>query len=98
MRALHSPPAGPSPTAPLLGGTIVHHDSLGAAMATTIRLSDEAELRLAELAALLHLSKNAVIEKAVLEMDERTSRRVRVRTAFDVVRARDAELLERLSR
>ena len=67
-------------------------------MATTVRLSDEAELRLAELATLLHLSKNAVIEKAVLEMDERTSRRVRVRTAFDVVRARDAELLERLSR
>jgi predicted transcriptional regulator len=67
-------------------------------MATTIRLSDEAELRLAELAELLHLSKNAVIEKAVLELDEQTSRRVRVRAAFDVVRARDAELLERLSR
>ena len=67
-------------------------------MATTVRLSDEAEERLAELARLLHLSKNAVIEKAVLEMDERTTRRVRVRTAFDVVRARDAELLERLSR
>ena len=50
-------------------------------MATTIRLSDEAELRLSELATLLHLSKNAVIEKAVLELDERTSRRVRVRTA-----------------
>lgn len=67
-------------------------------MATTIRLSDEAELRLAELAALLHLSKNAVIEKAVLELDEQTGRRVRVRTAFDAVRARDVELLERLSR
>ena len=55
-------------------------------MASTIRLSDKAELRLSELATLLHLSKNAVIETAVLEMDERTSRRVRVRTAFDVVR------------
>jgi predicted transcriptional regulator len=66
-------------------------------MATTVRLSDEAEQRLAELAALLHLSKNAVIEKAVLELDERTTRRARVRTAFDVVRTRDAELLERLS-
>jgi predicted transcriptional regulator len=71
---------------------------MGVIMATTIRLSDEAELRLNELAELLHLSKNAVIEKAVLEMDERTARRVRVRTAFDVVRTRDAELLERLSR
>ena len=59
-------------------------------MATSIRLSDEAELRLAELATLLHLSKNAVIEKAVLELDERISRRVSVRNAFDVVRARDA--------
>ena len=67
-------------------------------MVTTIRLSDEAELRLSELATLLHLSKNAVIEKAVLELDERPSRRVSVRTAFDVVRACDAELLERLSR
>ena len=66
-------------------------------MATTVRLSDEAELRLTELAVQLHLSKNAVIEKAVLEMVERTSRRARVRTAFDVVRVRDAELLERLS-
>ena len=60
-------------------------------MATTIRLSDEAELRLSELATLLHLSKNAVIETGVLDLDERTSRRVSVRTAFDVVRARDAE-------
>jgi predicted transcriptional regulator len=67
-------------------------------MATTVRLSDEAEQRLAEMAALLHLSKNAVIEKAVLELDERTNRRAKVRTAFDVVRVRDAELLERLSR
>lgn len=67
-------------------------------MATTVRLSDEAERRLAELAAELHLTKNAVIEKAVLELDERTGRRARVRTAFDVVRTRDAELLERLSR
>jgi len=67
-------------------------------MATTVRLSDEADQRLTELAARLHLSKNAVIEKAVLEMDERTTRAARVRTAFDVVRVRDAELLERLSR
>jgi predicted transcriptional regulator len=67
-------------------------------MATTVRLSDEAEQCLTELAALHHLSKNAVIEKAILEMDERTARRARVRTAFDAVRTRDAELLERLSR
>ena len=46
-------------------------------------------MRLAELAALLHLSKNAVIEKALLEMNERTTRAVLVRTAFDAVRARD---------
>ena len=62
------------------------------------RLSDKAELRLSELETLLHFNKNAVIEKAVLELDERISRRVSVRNAFDVVRVRDAELLERLSR
>jgi len=67
-------------------------------MATTVRLSDEADQRLTELAARLHLSKNALIEKAVLEMYERTTRAAKVRTAFDVVRVRDAELLERLSR
>jgi hypothetical protein len=50
------------------------------------------------LAARLHLSKNAVIEQAVFELDERTTGRARVRTAFDVVRARDSELLEKLSR
>ena len=55
------------------------------------RLSDKAELRLSELETLLHFNKNAVIEKSVLELDDRTSRRVRVRTAFDAVRARDAE-------
>lgn len=67
-------------------------------MATTVRLSDTAEERLASLAHLMHLSKNAVIEQAVLELDARTIRKARVRAAFARVAERDAELLERLSR
>ena len=67
-------------------------------MARTVRLSPEAEAKLTELAALMGQSKNSVIEMAVLELDARTIRRERVRRAFDRVRDRDAELLDRLSR
>lgn len=67
-------------------------------MARTVRLSPEAEMKLSELAALTGQSKNSVIEQAVLELDARTIRRERVRRAFDRVRDRDADLLDRLSR
>lgn len=67
-------------------------------MARTVRLSPEAETKLDELAALMGLSKNSVIERAVLELDARTIRRERVRSAFDRVRDRDRDLLDRLSR
>lgn len=67
-------------------------------MARTVRLSPEAEVKLTELAALMGQSKNSVIEKAVLELHARTIRRERVWGAFDRVRDRDAELLDRLSR
>ena len=67
-------------------------------MARTVRLSAEAETKLAELASLMGQSKNSVIEMAILELDARTIRRDRVRRAFDRVRDRDAELLDRLSR
>ncbi|WP_109210225.1 MULTISPECIES: hypothetical protein [Microbacterium] len=66
-------------------------------MARTVRLSPEAESKLTELATLLGQSKSSVIEMAVLELDARTIRRERVRRAFDRVRDRDAELLDRLS-
>ena len=67
-------------------------------MARTVRLSPEVEEKLAELAALMKLSKNSVVEKAVLELHARTVRRERVRSALDRIRDRDAELLDRLSR
>jgi predicted transcriptional regulator len=66
-------------------------------MARTVRLSPEAETKLTELASQMGQSKNSVIEMAVLELDARTIRRERVRRAFDRVRDRDAELLDRLS-
>ncbi len=66
-------------------------------MVMTVRLSDEAEARLEHLAAVMQMSKNAVIEQAVLHMDERAERRRRSATAIAQVDNRDAELLDRLS-
>ncbi|MCD2169008.1 MULTISPECIES: ribbon-helix-helix protein, CopG family [Microbacterium] len=68
-----------------------------AAMVMTVRLSDEAEARLEHLAAVMQMSKNGVIEQAVLHMDERAVRRRRFRDAIAEVDKRDAELLDRLS-
>lgn len=67
-------------------------------MARTVRLSPEAETKLAELASLMGQSKNSVIEKALLELHARTIGRERVVRAFERVRDRDADLLARLSR
>lgn len=66
-------------------------------MARTVRLSPEAEAKLDELARVMGLSKNTVIERAILELGARTIRGERVRSAFDRVRDRDAEMLDRLS-
>lgn len=66
-------------------------------MVMTVRLSDEAEARLEHLAAVMQMSKNAVIEQAVLHTDERAERRRRFRDAIAQVDNRDAELLDRLS-
>jgi predicted transcriptional regulator len=68
-----------------------------ATMVMTVRLSDEAEARLEHLAAVMQMSKNAVIEQAVLHLDERAERRRRFRDAIAQVDNRDAELLDRLS-
>lgn len=67
-------------------------------MAMTLRLSESSEQLLEALAERTHQSKTAVVEMALLQMAERSDHRARVRAAFDRVDARDAELLERLSR
>ncbi|BAJ74083.1 predicted DNA-binding protein with an HTH domain [Microbacterium testaceum StLB037] len=67
-------------------------------MAMTVRLSPEAEERLEHLASVLKMSKNSVLEQAVLNMDERAERRRRFAEAIARVDERDADLLDRLSR
>ncbi|WP_394550607.1 type II toxin-antitoxin system VapB family antitoxin [Agromyces sp. MMS24-JH15] len=67
-------------------------------MAMTLRLDDEHDRLLAELAARLGRSKTEVVEFALDELAARADKSARTRAAFDRVRARDAELLDLLSR
>lgn len=65
-------------------------------MAMTIRLDEEQELRLRELAAARHTSKAAVLKQALDEKYERERHAKRVEDAADFFRRRDAGLLRRL--
>lgn len=67
-------------------------------MPMTLRLSEETERRLEALAAQLNMSKTAIVEQAVLSMDERSIRKARFRAAIERVDERDSDLLDRLSR
>lgn len=67
-------------------------------MSMNLRLRPETDRILAELAASEGVSKNQLIESAILEHAARASHRTRVRAAFDKVRTRDAEALDLLSR
>ena len=67
-------------------------------MAMTVRLSAEAEQKLDAIVRDCGLSKNAVLEQAILNWDAHSRHREIARTAADLVRSRDAELLELLSR
>lgn len=67
-------------------------------MAMTLRLSDEAEAALDQIVADLRLSKNAAVEAAILETAARTSQVQRARAHVARIAARDADMLDRLSR
>jgi predicted transcriptional regulator len=66
-------------------------------MAMTLRLTDELDAQLNELAQDLNLSKQQVAILALQELYERMGQRRIARQAFDMVLERDAELLKRLA-
>jgi predicted transcriptional regulator len=66
-------------------------------MATTLRLSTEAEQALNRIVHDTHLSKNAATERAILEMDARTSQVERAAAFMATLKVRDADLLARLA-
>lgn len=66
-------------------------------MAMTLRLSSSAEERLDHLAQETGLSKNTLIEQAIIEKDARTSQVGRALAHVDRITVRDAEILERLA-
>jgi predicted transcriptional regulator len=67
-------------------------------MAMTLRLDEEHDRLLEALAAKFGRSKTEVVEIALDDLAARADKSSRTRAAFERVRARDAELLERLSR
>lgn len=67
-------------------------------MAMTLRLDDEHDRLLEALAARFGRSKTEVVEIALDDLAARADKSARTRSAFERVRARDADLLERLAR
>jgi hypothetical protein len=67
-------------------------------MAMTLRLDEQHDALLEALAARLGRSKTEVVELALDELAIRADKSGRTRAAFDRVRSRDAELLDRLAR
>jgi hypothetical protein len=66
-------------------------------MAMTLRLDENHDRLLEALAAKLGRSKTEVVQIALDELAARADRSARTRAAFDRIRARDAELLDRLA-
>jgi predicted transcriptional regulator len=66
-------------------------------MAMTLRLAEEQDKQLTEVAGALGLSKQQVVEKAVEQFLARESQEAIVGRVFEMVRVRDKELLERLA-
>jgi predicted transcriptional regulator len=65
-------------------------------MAMTVRLPEDIDARLTELAARRHTSKHALLIEAADRFVTDTSRAQQVDAAIDFVLENDAELLERL--
>jgi hypothetical protein len=66
-------------------------------MAMTLRLDEHHDGLLEALAAKLGRSKTEVVEIALDELAARADKSARTRAAFDRIRARDADLLDRLA-
>jgi predicted transcriptional regulator len=67
-------------------------------MAMTLRLDEDHDRLLEALATKFGRSKTEVVEIALDDLAARTDKSARTRAAFDRVRTRDADLLERLAR
>ena len=67
-------------------------------MAMTLRLDESHDQLLEALAAKFGRSKTEVVQIALDDLAARADKSGRTRAAFDRVRSRDAELLERLAR
>jgi predicted transcriptional regulator len=65
-------------------------------MAMTVRLPEELDRALDEIAAAEHVSKNSLIVQGAALVVARRSRRAMVDEAVDFVLSHDAELLQRL--
>lgn len=66
-------------------------------MALTLRLSEEDDRLLTELAAREHRSKNDVVLAAIRDRAERAAKAERTRAAFARIEARDVDALDLLS-
>ncbi|MGR0319642.1 TraY domain-containing protein [Agromyces sp. ZXT2-3] len=67
-------------------------------MAMTLRLDEAHDQLLEALAAKFGRSKTEVVQIALDDLAAHADKSARTRAAFDRVRSRDAELLERLAR
>jgi predicted transcriptional regulator len=66
-------------------------------MAMTLRLPDDLDRQLEEIAAAEHISKHALLLQAAQLIVDRRNRREQINGAIDFVRTHDAVLLERLA-
>lgn len=65
-------------------------------MAMTLRLSDEQDKALTEIAESLGISKNSAATVAIEAFINQESQKLKIREAFALVNKRDAKLLKRL--
>jgi predicted transcriptional regulator len=65
-------------------------------MAMTLRLSDEQDKALTEIAESLGISKNSAATVAIEASINQESQRLKIREAFALVNKRDAKLIKRL--
>jgi predicted transcriptional regulator len=66
-------------------------------MAMTVRLTEEQDSKLEQIAQLRRISKQRAIEALIEEADEREFVKKRLDEAYNLVMTRDKELMERLA-
>jgi predicted transcriptional regulator len=66
-------------------------------MAMTLRLTEEQDLKVAELAQKLGCSKHQAVLRAIEAFDAKAARQRELKQILDVILVRDKELLDRLA-